>query len=378
MLGRGPAGWERPVAVKHYLDHNATSPLRPEARRAALEAMDCAGNASSVHGDGRRARALIEEARERVAALAGCAPLEVVFTSGGTEANNLALAGAGASRILVSAVEHPSVARAAPGAAVIPVDGDGLVDIGALDRLLDTGPSPALVSVMAANNETGVIEPLDDVIAVARRHGALVHCDAVQAAGRCRGGWQEADLVSLSGHKLGGLAGAGALVVRDSVGLAARALGGGQEYGRRAGTEPLAAIAAFGAAAAADDRGRDRLKALRDDMERCMTRAVPDSIVLCATADRLGNTTAIAHPRIDAATMVMCFDLDSIAISAGAACSSGRMEPSRVIAAMGYPELARHAVRFSLGWSTTSEDCDAAVRAWAAADARLPRRRRAA
>ncbi len=365
--------------MSHYLDHNATSSLRPEAREAALEAMDCTGNASSVHRNGRRARAILEDAREKVASLVGRPPLEVVFTSGGTEANNLALLGSSPRRILVSAVEHPSVANASPDAVVVPVDRNGRVDIEALDALIGSGPRPVLVSVMAANNETGVMEPLDDVIRIAHGHGAPVHCDAVQAAGRSRGRWLEADLVVLSAHKLGGMAGAGALIVRDTVKTTARSLGGGQEYGRRAGTESLAAIAAFGAAAvaAAVDDGA-RLRKLRDRMQARMQEVVPGAVVFADDAERLDNTLAIAHPDIDAETMVMSFDLESVAISAGSACSSGRMEPSRVITAMGFPELARHAVRLSLGWSTGPEDCDAAVRAWTNIDARLGRRSKAA
>ncbi len=371
---RGP----QPAAT-HYLDHNATSPLRAEARKAASQAMACAGNASSVHRHGRHARSLIEDAREIVASYVGCSPLEVVFTSGGTEANNLALLGPYRQRVLVSAVEHPSVARAVSNAVTIPVDHQGRVDLEALEAELAHGTGPALVSVMAANNETGVVQPLEDVVHVARQHGALVHCDAVQAAGRYCGAWQEADLVSLSAHKFGGMTGAGALIVRDGVPLAARSRGGGQEYGLRAGTESLAAIAAFGAAVTAA-RGDDtaRLRRLRDGMEARMLDAVPDAVVFSGDAGRLDNTLAIAHPDIDAETMVMSFDLDCVAISAGSACSSGRMEPSSVIEAMGFPSLSRHAVRLSLGWSSTPEDCDAAVRAWKAADVRHQTRRKTA
>ena len=370
---------EQQPAVTHYLDHNATSPLRAEARKAASRAMTCGGNASSVHRHGRHARSLIEDAREIVASYVSCSPLEVVFTSGGTEANNLALLGPDRRRILISAVEHPSVAKAVPSAVSVPVDHQGRVDLEALEAELACDAGPAMVSVMAANNETGVVQPLADVMHVARQHGALVHCDAVQAAGRYCGAWQEADLVSLSAHKFGGMAGAGALIVRDGVPLAARSRGGGQEYGLRAGTESLAAIAAFGAAVTAacgDDTAR--LRQLRDDMEARMLDVVPDAVVFSGDAGRLDNTLAIAHPDIDAETMVMSFDLDCVAISAGSACSSGRMEPSSVIEAMGFPSLSRHAVRLSLGWSTTPEDCDAAVRAWEAANTRHQRRRKTA
>lgn len=361
-----------------YLDHNASAPVRPEALAAATEAMACAGNASSVHGDGRRARALLEDARDRVAALAGAAPRRVIFTSGATEANNLALAGSG-RRLLVSAVEHPSVLEAAAGGRRIPVDGEGLIDLAALERLLREDEAPALVSVMAANNETGALQPLGEAIALARRAGALVHCDAVQAAGRSDGPWREADLISLSGHKLGGVQGAGALIVRDGVALAARQHGGGQELGRRAGTEALPAIAAFGAAARAapgDDAGR--LARWRDGLERAMLAAVPGTVVLAAGAPRLANTLCAAHPAIDAETMVIAFDLAGISISAGAACSSGKMAPSHVAAAMGRGDLARRALRFSFGWSSGAGDAAAAAGAWRQVCARLAAPARAA
>ncbi len=352
-----------------YLDHNASAPVRPEARAAAAEAMAVAGNASSVHGDGRRARALLEDARDRVAALAGALPREVVFTSGATEANHLALAGCG-RRLLASAVEHPSVLATA-GIVPVPVDGEGLIDLAALERLLGEDDAPALVSAMAANNETGAIQPLGEVIALARRHGALVHCDAVQAAGRGDGPWREADLISLSGHKLGGLQGAGALIVRDGVALDACQRGGGQELGRRAGTEPLPAIAAFAAAATA--AAGDDLAALgrwRDSLQDAILAAVPETAVLAGAAPRLANTLCAAHPALDAETMVIAFDLAGISISAGAACSSGKMAPSHVATAMGRGDLARRALRFSFGWSSQAGDGAAAAACWREISAR--------
>ena len=365
--------------MRAYLDHNATSPLRAEAREAALAAMALGANPSSVHREGRLARALVEDAREAVAALAGAAARETVFTSGGTEANDLALRGCGRRRLLVSAVEHPSVLEAAPDARRLPVDGDGRVDLGALEAALADEGGPALVSVMAANNETGVVQPLGDVLRLARRHGALVHCDAVQAAGRIGGDWAGADLIALSGHKLGGLQGAGALVVRGGVRLEARLRGGGQELGRRAGTEAAPALAAFGAACLAA-RGDDpeRLRLLRDDLEARLLAAAPGAVVLGAGVPRLPNTTAIAHPAVDAETAVMSLDLAGVAVSAGAACSSGKMAASHVAMAMGRGDLARRAVRFSLGRSTTAAECDRAVEAWAALHRRLAERRHAA
>ena len=355
-----------------YLDHNATSPLRPEARDAALEAMACTGNASSVHRNGQKARALLEAARERVAAVCECAATRVLFTSGGTEANDLALCGSARARVLVSAVEHPSVLLARDGADIVPVDRHGVVDMAALDSLLASDDRPALVSVMAANNETGVIQPLDEIVRLAHGHAALVHTDAVQAAGGDDCAWRHADMISLSGHKLGGLPGAGALVVRDTARIGPRLRGGGQEFGYRAGTDALPAAASLGAAlaAAARDDGRVRAR-LRDGMEARMRRAVPRSVVPGGDARRLPGTLCIAHPSVDARIAVMRFDLKGIAISAGAACSSGKVTPSHVLEAMGEPGLARRAVRLSLGWSSLPSDCDAAVGAWAALDNRL-------
>lgn len=366
-------------AARVYLDHNASAPVRPEALAAATEAMALAGNASSVHGDGRRARALLEDARDKVAALAGAAPRQLIFTSGATEANNLALAGNGRRRLLVSAVEHPSVLEAAAGGRRIPVDGEGLIDLAALERLLCEDDTPALLSVMAANNETGALQPLGEALALARRAGALVHCDAVQAAGRSDGPWREADLISLSGHKLGGVQGAGALIVRDGVALAAGQRGGGQELGRRAGTEALPAIAAFGAAAkAAPGDDAERLARWRDGLERAMLAAVPGAVVLAGGAPRLANTLCVAHPAIDAETMVIAFDLAGISISAGAACSSGKMAPSHVAAAMGRGDLARRALRFSFGWSSGAGDAAAAGGVWRQVSARFAALARAA
>ena len=365
---------ERRGPVRTYLDHNATSPARPEARDAAVAAMSLAGNPSSAHREGRKARALVEDAREAVAALVDAGPREAVFTSGGTEANNLALLGCGRPRVLVSAVEHPSVLQAAPFAERIAVDREGRIDLSDLDARLASDDAPALVSVMAANNETGVLQPLREVLRLARGHGALIHCDAVQAAGRTGGGWSAADLLTLSSHKLGGLQGAGALVVRDGLPLAARIRGGGQEFGLRAGTEALPALAAFGAACrAARDDDWERVRALRDDLEARLLAAAPGAEVLGAGAGRLPNTTAIAHPAVDAPTMVMSLDLEGVAVSAGAACSSGKMAASHVAEAMGRGDLARRAVRFSLGRSTTLEDCARAVAAWTAIHDRLAR-----
>ncbi len=367
------------MAALVYLDHNATAPLRPAAREAALLAMGLAGNASSVHAAGRQARALIEDARAQVAGLVGAAPRNVVFTSGGTEANTLALLGSGRERLLVSAVEHPSVLAVRSDAETIPVNGDGVIDLAALEAMLAQDERPALVSVMAANNETGVIQPLAEVVRIAHEHCALVHCDAVQAAGRMALDDLGADFMTLSGHKLGGLQGAGALVLSPGRDIAAVQRGGGQELGRRAGTEPLAAIVSFGAAAeAAMGDDMDAIRGLRDDLQAAMLAAVPGARVMGGDAPRLANTLAIAHPAVEAETLVMAFDLAGIAVSAGSACSSGKVGPSHVLEAMGQGALARNTIRISLGAGTTAADTTRCAEAWQALDSRLGAGRSAA
>ena len=294
------------------------------------------GNPSSVHRWGRAARQAVERARSAVAALLDAPPEGVVFVSGGTEANHLALLGAGRDRVLVSAVEHDSVLRAVPAAERIPVDRDGIVVLDALDRLLAADQRPALVSVMLANNETGVVQPVAEIAAIARAHGALFHCDAVQAAGKIAldAGAIGADLVTLSAHKLGGPPGVGALVVTGELELTPLLRGGGQEHGRRAGTENLPGIAGFAAAAvaaAAEIAVYDRVRALRDALEAEIAAVAPEAVVLGAAAPRLPNTAAIAMPGVAAETQVIALDLDGVMVSAGAACSSGKVGPSHVL-----------------------------------------------
>ncbi|MFL5258642.1 MAG: cysteine desulfurase family protein [Hyphomicrobiales bacterium] len=353
-----------------YLDHNATSPLRPAAKSAMLDALDKAGNASSVHAEGRIARTLVDDAREAIARAVGVMPQMVIFTSGGTEANNLALKGAARARVLVSAVEHSSVLEAvrASGKAVeiIPVDRNGIVDLESLERMVAVGPK-ALVSVMLANNETGVIQPLRGVVEIARRHGALVHSDCVQVFGKIpvNFGVLGVDLMSLSAHKLGGPVGVGALVAREGLTLEPLIHGGGQELRRRAGTESVPAIAGFAAAAAENPLD---ISALRDRLESELEGAV----VVGSTADRLPNTTCMAWPGVDAETLLMAFDLDGFAISSGSACSSGKVAKSHVLSAMGLSaDIVAGAIRVSLGWTTTREDVDRFVAAANKITARL-------
>jgi cysteine desulfurase len=349
-----------------YLDHNATSPLRPLAFDAMVEALGAGGNPSSVHRAGRSARSRVDAARRQVATLVGALPAEIVFTSGGTEANNMALGGSGRRRVLASAVEHDSVLRAAPHAEIIPVDTDGVVDLAALERMLAAPGEPTLVSVMFANNETGVLQPVADVVRLARQAGALVHCDAVQGAGKVRVDLHGlgVDYLSLSAHKFGGPTGVGALVVRNGAPFEPDRRGGGQEANRRAGTENVAGIAGFGAAAEA---ARDGLavEQLRDRMERSLLAIAPEARVFGAGARRLGNTSCIAMPSVKAETQVMALDLAGVCVSAGAACSSGKVHRSAVLAAMGIEDaVAETAIRISFGWNTESDHIERLIAAW--------------
>jgi cysteine desulfurase len=362
-----------------YLDWNATTPLRPEARAAMAAAWD-AGNPSSVHAEGRAARHLVEEARARVEAAVGADDRNVVFTSGGTEANSLALAPgirAGSrlpiNRLVVSATEHASVLTGGrfEKAAVetLHVTRSGVVDLDHLSELLKT-KAPALVSVMSANNETGALQPTAKIAGIVHEAGGLLHVDAVQSFGKVQFDINEiqADLVSLSAHKVGGPKGVGALIIRDGIeGLDALLRGGGQEKGRRAGTENVIGIAGFGAAAEAAMASiaeMATLEKLRKRLEEGLrqTRGV---LVFSEDAPRLPNTTLFTAPGLNAETAVIGFDLEGVAVSSGSACSSGRVQASHVLEAMGFgPEQAKGAVRLSLGWSTTEADVDRCLEAW--------------
>jgi cysteine desulfurase len=359
------------VARRAYLDYNATAPIRSAAAAAVSDALALGGNPSSVHAFGRAARARLEDARECVAALAGARPDQLIFTSGGTEANNLALAWTRGGRVLVSAGEHASVLEAAPDAERIPLKGDGRVDLAALDELLGTPPRPALVSVMLANNETGVIQPVVEAARLAGRAGVPVHCDAVQAAGKMALDISAlgVQLLSLSAHKIGGPPGVGALVAADDIDLEPLLRGGGQERRRRAGTENLPGIAGFAAAAreAGDALSEFAdLARLRDRIEAGIAALAPGARIFGAAAPRLANTSCVSMPGVKAETQVMALDLAGVAVSAGAACSSGKVAPSHVLAAMGAePALADGAIRVSLGWASSAEDVEQFLAAWA-------------
>lgn len=347
--------------MRVYLDHNATSPLRPAARQAMLAALAQPGNASSVHAEGRAMRALVDTAREGVARALGVVAPMVIFTSGGSEANNLAAKGPEVARLIVSAIEHPSVLEAARSrdlpVETMPVDANGLIELSILERMLAAGPK-ALVSVMLANNETGVIQPVAEAAAIARRFGALVHTDAVQAFGKIPVDFARlgVDLMTVSAHKLGGPMGAGALIVRDGVALEPLIVGGGQESRRRAGTENVPAIAGFAAAG-----GKLlEISALRSRLEGGLDHAE----IFGKQVARLPNTTCFAYPGLSAEILLMNLDLEGFAVSSGSACSSGKVAKSHVLAAMGVPSaLASGAIRASLGWSTTADDIDRFLRA---------------
>ena len=363
-----------------YLDYNATAPIRPEAAQAALDAMRIGGNPSSVHAAGRAARAVVESAREAVAALAGARPADVVFTSGGSEANTLAIASAvrrgGAGRLIVGATEHASVLEAAEASGLPvelwPVTGDGVADLDWLAARLKAW-SPAdgrpFVALMAANNETGVIQPLPEAAALVHEAEGWLHVDAVQAAGRIAIDIA-ADTLSLSAHKLGGPQGSGALVVGCDIEIARTAFGGGQERGRRGGTENLPGIAGFGAAAAAAalESGPDQA-AWRDAAAARLKREA-DVTVLGEGAPRLPGTLCFASPGWSSEMQVMALDLAGLMVSSGSACSSGKVRPSHVVAAMGRADLAGSVLRVSGGWSSTRHDWDLFADAWLDAWAR--------
>ena len=369
------------MADRIYLDWNATTPLRPEAKEAMAAAWNLAGNPSSVHAEGRQARRLVEEARATIAGAVGALPRNVIFTSGGTEANASALTPKlrrgtepPVERLLVSAIEHASVLAggrfSAATIGTVGVTRSGLLDLDHLRAMLDSGP-PALASVMLANNETGAVQPVAQAAEIVRSAGGLLHVDAIQAFGKIPFDINaiKADLVTLSAHKIGGPKGVGALVLAEGVrGFEPLVRGGGQERGHRAGTENVAGIAGFGAASKAAMRAQDedtsRVEGLRNRLESGLRRT-PGVIVFSNNAPRLANTTLFTVPGLRAETAVIGFDLAGIAVSSGSACSSGKVQPSHVLEAMGFgPELAQGAVRLSLGWSTSDADIDCCLKAW--------------
>lgn len=362
-----------------YLDANATDVLRDEARLAMLEALSLEGNPSSVHGPGRAARRVLEEARDRMGRYCGVGPEQVVFTSGGTEANMLAihaltqgdsLPGGTTRRLLIGATEHDAVRMARPDAVILPVLADGTLCLDALEKTLADG-APALVCCMAANNETGIIHPTQEIAALCARYGALLHVDAVQVAGRMALPLGSVASLALSGHKAGGIMGAGALILGAEGHITPLIRGGGQERGRRGGTPPLPAILGMMAALEAS-RQQDwrEIARLRDKVDEaalaCGARVTGDRKV-----PRLPNTTSLILWGVPAQTQLMMLDLQGFAVSTGSACSSGKVSASHVLQAMGLGEAAANAIRVSLPWNITEEQIDRFIEAYTSMALRL-------
>ncbi|WP_374763999.1 cysteine desulfurase family protein [Yunchengibacter salinarum] len=358
-----------------YLDHNATAPVRPAVVDTMSETLRLVGNPSSVHQAGREARRRVEEARAQIAALTGARARDIVFTSGGTEANNAALRATGARRLFVSEVEHDSVLAAARASAleVIPVPApNGMVTPDALAALLGADASDALVSIQMANNETGTVQDIAALVAVTHAAGARFHTDAVQAAGKLALDVNAlgADYLTLSAHKIGGPQGVGALIVGPTAPLSALVAGGGQELGRRSGTENVAGIAGFGVAAVEALAGLSdfaALAAVRDHMEAAILAHAPDARIVGRDTPRLANTSCIVMPGVKGETQVMHFDLNGLYVSSGSACSSGKVKVSHVLSALGLSaEAAASSVRISLGHGSEQAHADTLVASWKA------------
>ena len=354
------------MSERSYLDYNATSPLRPEARDAMIAALDCIGNPSSIHAEGRAARSIVERAREAVARAFQVTPSAVTFTSSGTEAANWLLQPRGGRRLAVCAAEHPCVLKghrfADDSVQILPVSAEGVVDLAALEQAL---ASPSVIAVQAANNETGVIQPIEEIASAARAWGALFICDATQAIGRLDlRELGRPDALFFSAHKFGGPKGAGAAIWRGAEPAPPALIqGGGQERRLRSGTENAAAIAGLAAALAAADKEqviwKARAQALQSRLEQGVRAVAPNASIFGEGADRLPNTTCFALPGKSAEMMLIAFDLEGVAVSSGSACSSGKVERSHVLAAMGVPRaLGDGAIRVSTGWTTGEADIE--------------------
>lgn len=358
-----------------YLDHNATAPIRPEVVELMCDVMSTVGNPSSVHAAGRNARARVDTGRQQVADLVGADARNVIFTGGGTEADNLALRGFGPRRLIVSRIEHGAILAPAllldGNAEVVDVDRQGRIDLSALESVLAATEGPALVSLMVANNETGIIQPVAEAAEIAHAHDALLHTDAIQGAGKIAVDIEQlgADLLSLSAHKFGGPQGVGALVMREDRAVLAQVVGGGQEMGRRSGTENVAGIAGFGEAArlaAAELTQSANLASLRDNMEQRLAEIAPARRVIGGDVARVPNTSCVTMPGVRSDTQVMALDLAGIAVGAGSACSSGKITASHVLEAMGIgQEEAMTVLRVSMGKSTTADEIERFLTAWA-------------
>lgn len=362
------------MAQRIYLDYNATAPIRPEVIELMCEIMDTVGNASSVHEPGRQARQRVEIARQQVAELVSASAKNIIFTGSGTEADNLALRGFLPRHLIVSGVEHGAILAPAllldPYATIIEIGPQGQLDLASLEAALNASTEPALVSLMLANNETGIIQPVAEASEIAHGHDALVHCDGIQGAGKILVDIDQlgVDLLSLSGHKIGGPQGVGALVMREDRTVLAQMVGGGQEMGRRSGTENVAGIAGFGEAArlaASELEQFAELTTMRNRMEEQLAEVAPSRKVIGSDVPRLPNTSCVTMPGVRSDTQVMALDLAGISVSAGSACSSGKVSASHVLDAMGMElDEAMTAIRISLGRSTTEDEINRFVETW--------------
>lgn len=350
-----------------YLDHNATTPVKPQVCEKMLETLMFTGNASAIHKAGREARRLIEDSRQTVIKALNAGPRDVVvFTSGATEANNMVLKGAEVERIITSAIEHPSVLFAATEKiSVLP---SGIIDVDALEKMLVGNTQQTLISVMMANNETGVIQPIEKVIALAKKYGCLVHTDAVQTFGKIPMDLQKlgADFVTITGHKMGGPQGTGCLVICNCVALPPLLQGAAQEKNLRAGTENLAGIVGFATAVKLIDfEGYQKIGVLRDKLEKALSAISPALKIFGKDAPRVPNTSMLALPGVPSETLLIALDLAGVCVSSGSACSSGTVRASRVLKAMGATEAeTQSALRISLGWNTTENDVDCFISKW--------------
>ncbi len=348
-----------------YLDYNATTPIVPQARNAMIEAFECLGNPSSVHTYGRNARKNLENAREQVASYFCVPARNVIFTSGATEANNTILKGF-EGQVFVSAVEHDSVLNIRKDALIIPVDSNGIVDLEALANQLCAKKEPALVCVIAVNNETGAIQPIEEVLQICKSNNAHLHVDAAQAVGKISLNWNQLSSFTISAHKFGGPKGIGALIINGSLQLNTLIQGGGQERSLRAGTENIIGAIGMGAALTAPQFNWETIVSLQQHLEKNLLEICPEAIIFAKKAQRVFNTTAVAMPGTLSEVQLMHFDLNSISVSSGAACSSGKVKTSHVLKAMGVSdELSKCALRISYGWNTTEEDINKCIAAWA-------------
>jgi cysteine desulfurase len=355
-----------------YLDHNATTPIKPDVLSLMTNVLAETGNASSIHSFGRAARKHVETARRQVAEMVGAKPNQVVFTSGATESNNTVLCAYRDQRVMISAIEHPSVFNVLPEAELIPVTKDGVVDLEKFKAMLNEGEAPSLISVMMVNNEIGTIQPIEEISRIAKEihPDVQIHTDAVQAAGRININMPAmgVDYLSLSAHKMNGPQGIGALISGPGAKPVKMLCGGGQEKSMRAGTENVPAIAAFGKAselATTDMQDYQKLASLREKMEKKMKEIAPELIIFAENAPRVANTSAVSLPGTPAQTQVMFLDLEGIAVSSGSACSSGSVKQSPIASAMGITEEQMSgAFRISMGWGTTEKDIDRMLEAW--------------